>query len=151
MKVNRIANFINNSKKAQAVLKSIDRQSAMAGAVTSFVMASMLRPVAMEALPFKDKKDKQYSQASAVAAGLTEIAISTPLFLGLSKTLNKSGSRLIKEANTIYHKSPDTVAVFKSLASRGIKVLALIPISFTRFSLVNPIVKNLFGGKNENK
>ena len=42
MKVNRIANWINNSKKAQAILKNINDNPAMYSAVSSFAFDATL-------------------------------------------------------------------------------------------------------------
>lgn len=151
MKINRVANFINKSKSAQALLKNIDKNPAMYGAASSFVLAAILRPTFIGAMPFKDKKDKQYSQASAVAAGVVELAASMALFIPLNKSLSKASDNLYKKAGTYFTENTNALRQFKSVTNRGIKVLSLIPISFLRFNLVKPIVNLCFGGKNENK
>lgn len=151
MKINRVANFINKSKSAQALLKNIDKNPAMYGAASSFVLAAVLRPTLIGAMPFKDKKDKQYSQASAVAAGVVELASSAALFIPLNKILSTASDNLYKKTGTIFTENPAALRQFKSVTNRGIKVLSLIPISLLRFSIVKPIVNLCFGGKNENK
>lgn len=151
MKVNRIANWINNSKKAQAILKNINDNPAMYSAVSSFALAAVFRPGLIGVMPFKEKKDKQYSQASAVAAGIVELGASAALFVPLNKCIAKASENLYKSTSTFYEKNPAALRQFKSVTNRGIKVLSLIPISLLRFSLVKPVVNLFFGGKDENK
>jgi hypothetical protein len=151
MKINRIANFINNSKTAQAILRNVNDNPALYGAGASFVLAAIMRPSLIGIMPFKDKKDKKYSQASAVAAGVVELGTSIALFTPINKSIQKASDNLFKTAGTVYHKNPEVLRQFKSITNRGVKVLSLIPISLLRFSLVKPIVNTLFGGKNENK
>lgn len=151
MKVNRIANYINNSKTAQTVLKSIDKNPAVYSAVSSFVLAGMMRPALIGCMPFKDKKDKQYSQASAVAAGVVELGATAALFIPLNKSIAKASDNLYKASGTFYKDNAQALRQFKSVTNRGIKVLSLVPISFLRFSLVKPVVNLFFGGKNESK
>jgi outer membrane protein assembly factor BamA len=102
-------------------------------------------------MPFKEKKDRQYSQASAIAAGVVELGASVALFTPVNKVIQKASDNLFKTAGTVYHNNPQVLRQFKSITNRGIKVLSLIPISLLRFSLVKPIVNVCFGGKNENK
>lgn len=153
MNVQKIANFINNSKTTQTILKHIDKNPAMYTAASSFILAGVMRPATIGVMPFKEKKDKQYSQASAVAAGLVELGATAALFLPLNKSIAKASENLYKAAGTIYHENPQVLRQFKSITNRGIKVLSLIPISLCRFSLVKPIVNALFGkgGKHEGK
>ena len=152
MKINKIANFINNSKTAQAILKNVNDNPAIWGAASSFLFASMLRPAALEVTPFKKESDRRYSQASAIASGLTELAFSTALFIPLNKSIKTSSDNLYKAVGTVYHKNPEILRNYKSLTNRFLKVGFLLPISLIRFSLVKPIVNTLFGGKkNENK
>lgn len=152
MKVNKIANFINHSEGAQKVLKGINKNPAIYGAGASFCLAAIMRPSLIGIMPFKEKKDKQYSQASAIAAGTVELASSFALFLPINKSIEKASKNLYKTAGTIYHENPQVLRQFKSISNRGIKVLSLIPISFLRFSLVRPIVDVVFGKeKHESK
>lgn len=153
MNVQKIASFINNSKTAQGILKSIDKNPAVYSAAASFMLAGVLRPTAIGVMPFKEKKDKQYSQASAVAAGLVELAATAALFVPLNKSIKTASDNLYKAKGTIFHENAPALRQFKSVTNRGIKALALVPISLLRFSLVKPIVNALFdrGGKNAGK
>lgn len=144
MKINRIANFINNSKTAQKLLKNINDNPALYGAGASFVLAAIMRPSLIGVMPFKEKKDKRYSQASAIAAGVVELGTSIALFTPINKSIRKASDNLYKTAGTIYHNNPEVLRQFKSITNRGVKILSLIPISLLRFSLVKPIVNVFF-------
>lgn len=151
MRVNRIANFINNSKTAQSVLKKVDKNPAIWNSVTSFALAAVARPALIGVLPFKEKKDRQTSQASAVAAGVVELAASVALFLPINKSIQKASDNLYKASGTIFKENAATLRQFKSVTNRGIKLISLVPVSLLRFSIVKPIVRLWFGGKNESK
>ena len=151
-KVNRIANFINHSPKAQALLKNINDNPGLYSSISAVILAGGLRPIGIGMLPFKEKKDKTYSQASAVAAAVTEFLGSCLLFIPLKGVLDKASKNLYSNAKgTIFYNSPEHCRVFKSITNRGIKVISLIPLSLMRFSLVKPIVNACFGGKYESK
>lgn len=151
MKINRVANFINHSKTTQKLLKNVNDNPALYGATASFVLASILRPGLIGITPFKEKKDKTYSQASAIAAGVVELGASIALFTPINKTIQKASDNLFKSSGTVYYNNPQVLRQFKSITNRGIKVLSLIPISLLRFSLVRPVVNLFFGGKHEGK
>ena len=147
MKINRVANFINHNKTAQSVLKNINKNPAIYGAASSFVLAAVMRPALIGVMPFKEKKDKQYSQASAVAAGVMELGTSMALFLPINKSIQKASDNLYKATGTIFKDNAPALRQFKSVTNRGIKLMSLIPISLLRFSIVKPIVNLCFGGK----
>lgn len=146
MRPEKIANFINNSKGAQKLLKGINKNPAVYNAATAFVFASIMRPIAIGAMPFKEKKDKQYSQASAIASGLVDLAATTAIFIPLNKSISKASTKLTADV----FQNSKAVDQFKSLTNRGIKTAALIPISLTRFKIVRPIVDFLFGKEDKN-
>jgi len=145
MKINKIANFINNSPKTQKLLKNVNDNPALYGASASFILASVMRPSLIGIMPFKEKKDRQYSQASAVAAGAIELLSSVCLFVPLNKSIKTASDNLYKAKGTVYHENTAVLRQFKSITNRGIKALSLIPISLLRFSLVRPIVDLAFG------
>ena len=66
----RVANWVGKSQGTQKVLKSVNKNPAIFSAVVSFGLASILRPVAIGVLPFKNDRDKKCSQASAVSVVL---------------------------------------------------------------------------------
>ena len=147
MKVNKIANFINNNKTAQKVLKSIDKNPAIYSAVTAFAFASVLRPSLIGCFKFKDQEDKKYSQASSIAAGVVELGVTAAAFIPLNKSIDKASEALFKSNNPLFKENPANLRKFKSITNRGIKVLALIPISLLRFSIVKPLVDIIYGKK----
>ena len=146
MRPEKVANFINNSKTAQKVLKGVNKNPAIYNAASAFVFASVMRPIAIGAMPFKEKKDKQYSQASAIAAGVVDLAATAAIFIPLNKSINKASTKLTGDV----FQNSKAVDQFKSVTNRGLKALALIPISLTRFKIVRPIVDFLFGKEDKN-
>lgn len=153
MKINgvaeKIANWINRSEGAQRVLKGINKNPAVFSAVTAFAFASILRPVAIGALPFKDKKDKKCSQASAFAAGLTELAATIAVFFPLNKAIENASKSLYKSKGTFYESNNLALRQFKSVTNRGFKIAFLLPISLARFALVKPLMDSIFKEKKE--
>lgn len=155
MKVDKIAegiaNWVNNSKGAQKVLKSINKNPAVFSAITAFTLASIMRPATIGVLPFKNKKDKKVSQASAVSAGLVELAATAAIFVPLNKAIEETSKSLYHSTGTFYSKNNVALRQFKSVTNRGFKLLFLVPISIARFALVKPLMNNIFGNKEEAK
>ena len=147
MKPQAVSNFINNSVRTQKILKGVNNNPAVYTAAAAFVFASVMRPAFIGALPFKNEKDKRYSQASAVAAGLTDLAATAAIFIPLNKSISKASTQLTAD---VFQKS-GAKEQFKSVTNRSLKLLALAPISFLRFSLVKPIVKNVFEKRERDK
>ena len=146
-----IASFINKSKVAQGLLKGVNNNPAMVIAVMSFGLASIVRPAIIGCFNFKDKKDKRYSQASAIAAGLIELGATAAIFIPLNKCIANTSRALYNSKGSFYFHNNVGLRQFKSITNRGAKLLALIPMSLARFSLVKPVVNTLFKGKEESK
>lgn len=146
-----IANWINNSQGVQKTLKGINRNPAVFSAITAFTLASILRPAAIGVLPFKNKKDKKCSQASAVSAGLIELAATVAIFIPLNKYIEGTSKSLYKSRGTFYSENNVALRQFKSVTNRGLKLGFLIPISLARFALVKPLMNHVFGNKEEVK
>lgn len=151
MRIPRLASYINQSKKVQSILKGINRNPAIYNTIAAFSFAACLRPVFIGCLPFKDKKDKQYSQASSMAAGAIELLSSVAIFLPLNKVIRNSSTQLFNSNNPLFRENAQALRQFKSVTNRGIKALSLVPISLIRFALVKPIVNILFGDKKKCK
>ncbi len=147
MKPQAVANFISNNKSAQSLLKGVNKNPAVYNAASAFVFASIMRPVLIGLMPFKEEKDKQYSQASAVAAGLIDLAATAAIFIPLNKQIGKASTQLAADV----FQSRKSVEQFKSVTNRGLKAIALVPISLARFSIVRPLVDLMFGKKKEDK
>lgn len=146
-----IANWVNNSPKAQKVLRGINKNPAVFSAITAFTLASILRPAAIGLLPFKNEKDKKCSQASAVSAGLIELAATAAIFVPLNKVIENSSKALYNSKGTFYEGNNIALRQFKSVTNRSFKLLFLIPISLARFALVKPLMNRVFGNKEKDK
>ena len=146
MNVDKIANWINNSKFAQKTLRSISDNPALASAGISFIAASIMRPAGQGLLPIKDKKDRAYTIASSVATGVTELGLASVIFIPSNKAIQETSKQLyLSSKNTIYKENPLLLRQFKSLSNRFLK-LSLLPLtSWLRFAAVAPFVKILFG------
>ena len=147
MRAERIASFINNNKTVQRVLKNVNDNPAVYNATSAFVFASIMRPSLIGLMPFKEEKDKQYSQASSIAAGVIDLAATAAIFIPLNKSITKASKQLTGD---VFQKT-EAVDQFKSITNRGLKAIALIPISLARFSIVRPIVDFLFGKEEKKK
>ena len=146
-----IANWINNSQGAQRVLRGINKNPAVFSAITAFTLASILRPATIGLLPFKNDNDKKTSQASAVSAGLIELAATAAIFVPLNKVIENSSKALYNSKGTFYEGNNVALRQFKSVTNRGFKLLFLIPISLARFALVKPLMTKVFGDKKKDK
>lgn len=145
MRVDKIANFINNSKTAQKVLRAVSDNPAIASAGVSFIAASILRPSAQGVLPIKDKKDRAYTIASSVATGVTELALASCIFIPANKAIQKTSKALYSSTkDSIYRQNPLLLRQFKSLTNRFLKLGLLPATSWLRFAAVAPFVKILF-------
>lgn len=148
MKVNGIAKgiagWIERNKGAQKALRSINKNPAIFSAVVSFGLASLLRPTAIGLLPFKNDKDKKCSQASAVSAGLIELASTIAIFIPLNKSIEEVSKSLYKSKGTFYEGNNIALRQFKSVTNRGAKMLFIIPMSLARFALIKPIMNSIF-------
>ena len=147
----KVANFINNSERAQGVLKKVGENPALFSAVTAFGMASVAKPAILQALPFKNDKDRTCSQATSISSGLTELAATAAIFIPLNKNINKASKVLADSAGTIFNKSPQVVEQYKSVTNRGAKLLFLIPVNIARTKLIKPIINKIFENKEGKK
>ena len=147
-----IAGHINKSQGTQRVLERIGKNPAIFSAAASFGLASVLRPAALDALPFKNEKDRACSKASAISSGLVDLAMTVAIFLPLNKAISKSSEKLIDSAGTFFEKNKDAVTQYNSITNRGFKLLLLTPINFFRMSLIKPLMnKGLEKKKKERK
>ena len=143
----RVANWIGDSPCVQGALRKVNKNPAVFSAVVAFGLASIMRPVAIGMLPFKNDKDKKCSQASAVSAGLIELASTIAIFIPLNKNIEKVSKSLYKNKGTFYEGNNLALRQFKSVTNRGAKMLFIIPMSLARFALVKPLMNHLFKDK----
>lgn len=149
MRVDKIANFINNSKATQKALASVSKNPAVFSTVAACVTAGVVRPISILPIPMKDKQDKKYSIASSIAAGVTELLTAPLIFIPFNKVLDKSGSLLEKSAGTMFHNNAKMVKGYKSVTNRFFKMAVLPFISLFRFATISPVVKALYGKDNK--
>lgn len=149
MKINRIANFINNNKTAQKGLSAISKNPAVFSTVASCAIAGIIRPATILPIPMKDKQDKKYGIASSIAAGITELLTAPCIFMPFQKALNKSGEALMKEGPELFKDNLKNVKQYKSVTNRCFKMGILPIVSLFRFATISPVVKTLFGRENK--
>lgn len=142
-----IADWIGKSEGAQKALKRINKNPAIFSAVVSFGLASILRPSAIGILPFKNDKDKKCSQASAISAGLIELASTIAVFIPLNNCIEKVSKSLYGSKGTFFEGNNVALRQFKSVTNRGAKMLFIIPMSLARFALIKPILNSVFKEK----
>ena len=142
-----IADWIGKSEGAQKALKRINKNPAIFSAVVSFGLASILRPSAISILPFKNDKDKKCSQASAISAGLIELASTIAVFIPLNNCIEKVSKSLYGSKGTFFEGNNVALRQFKSVTNRGAKMLFIIPMSLARFALIKPILNSVFKEK----
>jgi hypothetical protein len=150
MRVDKISNFINNSKGAQKCLKSVSKNPAVFSTVAACVTAGLVRPLTIAPIPMKNKEDKKYSIASSVAAGLTELVTAPLIFMPFQKALNKSGEKLLKNGGELFANNAKNVKQYKSVTNRVFKMAVLPVVSLFRFATITPVVKALYGKKEKN-
>ena len=143
----KVAKWINNSPRVQKTLAKINKNPAVFSAVTAFGLASVLRPLSIGVLPFKNDKDKKCSQASAVSAGLIELASTAAIFVPLNKSIEKVSKSLYKSKGTFYEGNNLALRQFKSVTNRAAKLAFIIPMSLARFALIKPLLNSVFKGK----
>lgn len=138
-----IAGCINNHGGLQKVLGKAGRNPAMFSAVASFGLASGLRPAMLDAMPFKNDKDKKCAKASAIMTGALELVTTATIFIPLNKGIEKAGKHLLNSKNTFYTGNKEAVSQFNSLANRGAKFLFLLPMAMVQMSAIKPLVKKM--------
>lgn len=151
MKVNNVAkgvaDWIGRNKRVQGALRGINKNPAVFSAIVSFGLASIMRPAAIGVLPFKNSDDKKCSQASAVSAGLIELASTIAIFIPLNKSIEKVSKSLYKSKGTFYEGNNIALRQFKSVTNRGAKMLFIVPMSLARFALIKPLLNSIFKDK----
>lgn len=147
MRINKVANFINNSKTTQKCLSAVSKNPAVFSTVASCAIAGIIRPVTILPIPMKDKQDKKYGIASSIAAGITELLTAPLIFMPFQKALDKSGETLLKEGPELFKDSVKNVKQYKSVTNRCFKMAILPIVSLFRFATISPVVKALYGKK----
>lgn len=146
MQVNKIttsiANYINNSAKAQKTLRWASENANIVGIGTSVALACVARPLTLLGVPMENKQDKRYSIASSMASGLTELLTAPLLFGPFKNAVNNSAKNI---SGDLFIKTAKDASNYKSLVNRTFKICAMPFVSLFRFATVTPLVKAVFG------
>ena len=146
MKVDKIAqsiaNHINKSEKTQAILRGVSRNPAMAGAMSSFILSTTVRPAAVLTIT-PDKDDAKYGACSSISAAITEVIGSYLIFKPMNKMIEESSKQLYKQEGSIFYENPLLLRRYKSLTNRFFKLPPTLLIALLRFSMIYPITKLL--------
>lgn len=132
------ANFINQSPKAQAVLRGASKNPALAGATSSFILSTTIRPAAIMAVT-PDKNDAKYGACSSISAAVVELVGSYALFKPMNKAIESSSKQLYNEKGSIYEKNPLLLRRYKSITNRVAKLPLTFFTSVLRFSMIYPL------------
>lgn len=137
-----IAGFINKSEKTQAILRGVSRNPAMAGAMSSFILSTTMRPAAVLAIT-PDKDDAKYGACSSISAAITEVIGSYLIFKPMNKMIEESSKQLYKQEGSIFYENSLLLRRYKSLTNRFFKLPPTLLIALLRFSMIYPITKLL--------
>ena len=141
------------SKALEQVAEFAGKNSATFNAASSLVMAGVLRPAAIMALPAKnenDQKNKGNAAAHAIASAVIGFAITSvvmkPISAGLQKVMGNTEKYLPKmhekmKANPQFEKNVNKVLSF------GPDILLAVPRALMTSALSGVVNKALFGKK----
>lgn len=133
-----VSSWINQSKGAQKLLKNVADNPAIFGTVSSFAVASTIRPALILGIT-PDKNDAKYGAASSVSAALVELIGGYTILKPMTKAINKSSEKLSSMSNTIFYNNPDMISRYNSISNRLYKMPTIFATSFLRFCMVAPI------------
>ena len=121
----KIAGHINSSPRTQKILRGASRNPALAGATSSFILSTTIRPAAILAVT-PDRDDAKYGACSSVSAALVELLGSYALFKPMNRAIESSSKQLYKLEGSLYHENPLLLRKYKSLTNRIFK----LPLNF---------------------
>lgn len=134
----KIAGHINNSPKMQKVLRGASRNPALAGAMSSFILSTTIRPATILAIT-PDRDDAKYGACSSVSAAFVELLGSYALFKPMNRAIENSSKQLYKLEGSLYHENPLLLRKYKSLTNRIFKLPLNFVTSMLRFSMIYPL------------
>ena len=138
MNVKKIANFINNSPKTQQFLRKVSDNPAIYGTVSSFLVASTVRPAMILGIT-PDKQDAKYGAASSVSAAFVELIGGYSILKPMSRAIDNSSKKLYNMEGTAFFKNKEMLRRYKSVANRLYKMPTIFLTSLLRFSMMVPI------------
>ena len=133
-----VANFINRSPRAQATLRGASKNPALAGATSSFILSTTIRPATIMAVT-PDKNDAKYGACSSISAAAVELVGSYALFKPMNRAIESSSKQLYNTGGSIYHENPLLLRRYKSITNRVAKLPLNFVTSMLRFSMIYPL------------
>lgn len=140
--VNNISNWINQSKGAQKLLKNVSENPAIYGTVSSFAVASTIRPAIILGIT-PDKDDAKYGAASSISAALVELIAGYAILKPMTKAIAESSKKLYEKGGTAFFHNTDMLQRYNSVANRMYKIPTIFATSLIRFCMVAPIAHML--------
>ena len=150
-----VVDKVVSSKAFESVAKFAGENSATFNAASSLVMAGVLRPLTIMALPAKneqEQKNKGNAAAHAIASAVIGFAITStvmkPISAGLKKVMNNTDKYLPKLSEKM-KSNPALEKNVNKVLSFGPDILLAIPRALLTSKLSGYVNKALFGKKKE--
>ena len=134
----RIANWINKSEGAQKALRGMSKNPALAGALSSFILSTTIRPAAILAIT-PDKDDAKFGACSSISAAITEVVGSYAIYKPMNKMIEESSRQLYKKEGSMFYQNAKLLRGYKSITNRVAKLPIALGIALLRFSMIYPI------------
>ena len=150
-----VVDKVVSSKAFESVAKFAGENSATFNAASSLVMAGVLRPLTIMALPAKneqEQKNKGNAAAHAIASAVIGFAITStvmkPISAGLKKVMNNTDKYLPKLSEKM-KSNPALEKNVNKVLSFGPDILLAVPRALLTSRLSGYVNKALFGKKKE--
>lgn len=150
-----VVDKVVSSKAFESVAKFAGENSATFNAASSLVMAGVLRPLTIMALPAKneqEQKNKGNAAAHAIASAVIGFAITStvmkPISAGLKKVMNNTDKYLPKLSEKM-KSNPALEKNVNKVLSFGPDILLAVPRALLTSKLSGYVNKALFGKKKE--
>ncbi len=150
-----VVDKVVSSKAFESVAKFAGENSATFNAASSLVMAGVLRPLTIMALPAKneqEQKNKGNAAAHAIASAVIGFAITStvmkPISAGLKKVMNNTDKYLPKLSEKM-KSNPALEKNINKVLSFGPDILLAVPRALLTSKLSGYVNKALFGKKKE--
>ena len=145
-----------DSKAFEKVAEFAGSNPATFNAASSLIMAGVLRPAAIMALPAKDEqeqKNKGIAAAHAIASGVIGFAITStvmkPISAGLNKIFKEPGGvqKYLPKLHDKMQESPALAKNVKKVMSFGPDIVLAVPRALLTSKLSHVVQDTLFGKK----
>lgn len=150
-----VVDKVVGSKAFESIAKFAGEKPAVFNAASSLVLAGVLRPATIMALPGKGEnatKNKATAAAHAIASAVIGFAITStvmkPISAGLKKVMGDTSKYLPKLSEKM-NKDPKFAANVNKVLSFGPDILLAVPRALLTSKLSGYVNKALFGKKKE--